>query len=146
MRDSRISCLRSADLQRHDPVAMEFENVIEVHRATGKIARHPSRNDRLAVSFGDAERLDGAMVIFAGLAPPRLDRGDAFDRPSLVAHECMGGEAAICTFGVTGVLRCKVDLDRWGEMNGHRSSSWLRKVRASTGRIVREARCGGVTR
>src|SRR5580700_3268720 len=90
----------SADLQRHDLVAMELEDVIEVQWAAGEIARDPGRNDCLAISLDDAERLDGVLVLPAGLDPPRLDRGDAFDRPSLVAHDGIDGEAVIHTLSV----------------------------------------------
>src|SRR6266404_5494686 len=132
----------SADLQRHDLVAMELEDVIEVQRAAGEIGRDPRRNDCLAISLDDAERLDGVLVLPAGLDPPRLDCGDALDRPSLVAHDGIDGETTIHALSVASVLRCKIGVDRCGEMNGHRSFSWLRKTRALSGRSGCEARCG----
>src|SRR6476619_6090735 len=109
------------DLQRHDPVAMQLEDMIEVYRTAREIARDLGSNDCLAVSLGDAERLDGVVVLLAGLAPPRLDCGDTLDRPPFVSHDRIRKRSSDPDSRCRGRLRCEVDGDRFCEMNGHRS-------------------------
>src|SRR4029079_937397 len=111
------------DLQRHDPIAMQLEHMIEIHRTAREIARDLGSHDCLVVSLGDAERLDVVWILLAGLTSPRLDCGDTFDRPPLVAHDRICRKAAIETPGVVGVLRREVDGYRFWEMNGHQSFS-----------------------
>jgi hypothetical protein len=41
------------------------------------------------------DRFHGVMVLLTGFAPPRLDRGDTFDRSPLVVHQSISSEAAI---------------------------------------------------
>ena len=58
--------------------------MVELDWAAGEVAGHLGGYDGLPLPFGDAERLDSVLLLPAILDPPRLDRGNALNRPAFI--------------------------------------------------------------
>ena len=85
--------------------------MLEVHRASWKVAGDSSDDHGRAVSLGHAEGLNRVVILRASAGAPPFDRGRAGERAAFIVDDAVTQKASGESAGISGSFRREVRGD-----------------------------------
>src|SRR5882757_7267800 len=107
------------NLQRDNFAVAEREAIRQLGRAAGEVTGDARPQNHRRAVLGRVQWLYRVPVLRLAALLPGLDRGQPFDRASLVADDGVRREAVREDFGVRTSLRVKVGGQREGQVEVH---------------------------